>query len=101
MPNWVNVRIRTPWSTRRFSASIPRAPVAVLLPAGGCNEWDRPGAPLHDAAGLAAFCDEMRRRCPGNASLHELDCHINDAEFAAKALEIFDSWIASGVVNGG
>ncbi|WP_435660259.1 Tm-1-like ATP-binding domain-containing protein [Leisingera caerulea] len=78
-----------------------RAPVAVLLPAGGCNEWDRPGAPLHDAAGLAAFCDEMRRRCPGNASLHELDCHINDAEFAAKALEIFDSWIASGVVNGG
>ncbi|UWQ84311.1 Tm-1-like ATP-binding domain-containing protein [Leisingera caerulea] len=78
-----------------------RAPVAVLLPAGGCNEWDRPGAPLHDAAGLAAFCDEMRRRCPGNASLHELGCHINDAEFAAKALEIFDSWIASGVVNGG
>ena len=78
-----------------------RAPVAVLLPAGGCNEWDRPGAPLHDAAGLAAFCDEMRRRCPGNANLHELGCHINDAEFAAKALEIFDSWIASGVVNGG
>ncbi|UWQ42266.1 Tm-1-like ATP-binding domain-containing protein [Leisingera aquaemixtae] len=78
-----------------------RAPVAVLLPAGGCNEWDRPGAPLHDAAGLAAFCDEMRRRCPGNASLHELDCHINDAAFAAKALEILDSWIASGIVQGG
>ncbi|QDI76682.1 MULTISPECIES: Tm-1-like ATP-binding domain-containing protein [Leisingera] len=78
-----------------------RAPVAVLLPAGGCNEWDRPGAPLHDAAGLAAFCDEMRRRCPGNASLHELDCHINDAAFAAKALEILDSWIASGIVQSG
>ncbi|UWQ46557.1 Tm-1-like ATP-binding domain-containing protein [Leisingera aquaemixtae] len=78
-----------------------RAPVAVLLPAGGCNEWDRPGAPLHDAAGLAAFCEEMRRRCPGNASLHELDCHINDAAFAAKALEILDSWIASGIVQGG
>ncbi|WP_411352276.1 Tm-1-like ATP-binding domain-containing protein [Leisingera aquaemixtae] len=78
-----------------------RAPVAVLLPAGGCNEWDRPGAPLHDAAGLAAFCEEMRRRCPGNASLHELDCHINDATFAAKALEILDSWNASGIVQGG
>ncbi|UWQ25634.1 Tm-1-like ATP-binding domain-containing protein [Leisingera aquaemixtae] len=78
-----------------------RAPVAVLLPAGGCNEWDRPGAPLHDAVGLAAFCEEMRRRCPGNASLHELDCHINDAAFAAKALEILDSWIASGIVQGG
>ncbi|MFY0309026.1 Tm-1-like ATP-binding domain-containing protein [Leisingera sp. D0M16] len=77
-----------------------QAPVAVLLPKGGCNEWDRPGAPLHDAAGLAAFCSEMRRSCPENASLHELDCHINDAEFAAKALEILDSWIASGVVKG-
>ncbi|WP_264210895.1 Tm-1-like ATP-binding domain-containing protein [Leisingera thetidis] len=76
-----------------------RAPVAVLLPRGGCNEWDRAGAPLHDAAGLAAFCGEMRRSCPGNASLHELDCHINDAEFAAKALEVLDGWIESGAVK--
>jgi uncharacterized protein (UPF0261 family) len=43
----------------------------------------------------------MRRSCPENASLHELDCHINDAAFADKALEILDSWIASGIVKGG
>ncbi|UWQ27874.1 Tm-1-like ATP-binding domain-containing protein [Leisingera sp. M523] len=77
------------------------APVAVLLPAGGCNEWDRPGAPLHDGEGLAAFCDEMRASCPGNAVLHELDCHINDAAFSGKALEILDGWISSGVVKTG
>ncbi len=78
-----------------------KAPVAVLLPAGGCNEWDRPGAPLHDGEGLAAFCDEIRAFCPENAVLHELDCHINDAAFAGKALEILDGWIASGVVKTG
>ncbi|WP_027256349.1 Tm-1-like ATP-binding domain-containing protein [Leisingera aquimarina] len=78
-----------------------KAPVAVLLPAGGCNEWDRPGAPLHDGEGLAAFCDEMRDSCPVTAELHELDCHVNDAEFSAKALEILDGWISSGVVNPG
>lgn len=78
-----------------------QAPVTVLLPAGGCNEWDRLGAPLHDAEGLAAFCEEMRERCPENAELHELDCHINDADFCAKTLEILDGWIASGVVKTG
>ena len=81
--------------------STATAPVAVLLPAGGCNEWDRPGAPLHDADGLEAFRAEMRASCPRNAALHDLECHINDQAFADKALEIFDAWIASGVVKGG
>jgi uncharacterized protein (UPF0261 family) len=75
------------------------APVALLLPTAGCNEWDRPGAPLHDGEGLAAFCDEMRKSCPMQAELHALDCHINDSEFADKVLEILDGWIASGVVQ--
>ena len=30
-------------------------PTVFLLPTLGCHEWDRPGAPLHDAGGLAAF----------------------------------------------
>ncbi|MEX5598936.1 Tm-1-like ATP-binding domain-containing protein [Pseudophaeobacter sp. C1-32P7] len=77
------------------------APVAVLLPEQGCNEWDRPGGDLHDAEGLSAFCDEMRAACPGNATLHALDCHINDAAFAEKALEIFDGWVAEGLIPQG
>lgn len=81
--------------------STAKAPVAVLLPAGGCNEWDRPGAPLHDGDALAAFCDQMRSGCPANAELHELECHINDAEFSSKVLEILDGWISSGVVKTG
>jgi uncharacterized protein (UPF0261 family) len=29
---------------------------------------------------------------------HRIECHINDAEFADKALEIFDDWRAKGVI---
>lgn len=75
------------------------APVALLLPTGGCNEWDRPGADLHDAAGLAAFCDEVTNKCPDNVTLHSLDCHINDEAFTAKALQVFDAWLADSTIS--
>lgn len=77
------------------------APVTLLLPLQGCNEWDRAGAPLHDAEGLAAFCDEIRARCPDNVTLVEMDTHINDAAFADKVLEIFDGWVRDGIVRTG
>jgi uncharacterized protein (UPF0261 family) len=81
--------------------SDAKAPVAFFLPTGGCNEWDRPGAPLHDADGLAAFCDEMRRACPANVTLEELACHINDAQFSARVLALFDDWVAQGLIPRG
>ncbi|WP_137702449.1 Tm-1-like ATP-binding domain-containing protein [Marimonas lutisalis] len=74
-------------------------PVEFLLPLQGCNEWDREGADLHDAEGLAAFCAEVRSCVPANVTLHALDSHINDAAFSEKALEIVDRWIAEGVVK--
>ncbi len=74
------------------------SPTVLLLPKGGCGEWDRPGAELHDPAGLAAFCDEMIASCPGNTDLHQLDCHINDPAFADFALQILDGWIDNGTV---
>jgi uncharacterized protein (UPF0261 family) len=73
----------------------------LLLPLQGCNEWDRPGAPLHDAKGLAAFIDEMRRRCPANTELREIDAHINDEAFAGAALAVLDAWVAGGTVASG
>lgn len=75
------------------------APITLLMPLGGCGEWDRPGADLHDAKGLSAFMDELRNTCPDNVTKVELDCHINDAEFAEKALAIFDEWVAQGIVE--
>ena len=74
-------------------------PSAFILPCGGCNEWDRPEGPLHDAEGLAAFCATMEEVIPPNTTLHRLDCHINDAGFTEKVLEVFDDWVARGIVR--
>jgi len=70
-----------------------------LLPTQGGNEWDRPGAPLHDADGLSAFCDEVRKTCPDNVDLVELDCHINDDMFSQTVLQLFDTWVEQGIVE--
>ncbi len=75
-----------------------KGPVTLLLPNQGGNEWDRPGGPLSDPEGLAAFLGEIRTGCPANVTLVELDAHINDPAFAEAALAQIDSWIAAGVL---
>jgi uncharacterized protein (UPF0261 family) len=76
-------------------------PATLFLPVQGCNEWDRAGAPLSDAAALAEFCDEIRAAWPANVRLVELDAHINDAAFSDAVLAAFDAWVADGVVPPG
>ena len=76
-----------------------KGPVAVILPEDGLGEWDRKGADLHDAAGLAEFLTEIEATLPANVTAHRIPCHINDAAFADKALEIFDGWCADGTVQ--
>ena len=76
-----------------------KGPVNLILPLEGGNEWDRPGGPLHDAEGLAAFIDEIRALCPDNVTLIELESHINDAAFSDRVLAEFDAWVVSGVVT--
>ena len=75
-------------------------PVVLILPLQGGNEWDRPGGPLSDPEGLAAFIEEIRTQCPANVQLVELDAHINDPAFAETALEVLDGWRASGALRG-
>ncbi len=75
------------------------APVTLLVPEHGCGEWDRPGAPLNDPEGLAAFVAALTADVPDNVSLRRLDCHINDDAFAKAALAVFDDWLASGIVR--
>ena len=76
-----------------------KGPAVFLMPEQGCNEWDRAGADLHDAEGLAAFSDEMKKACPANVTLQALDCHINDAGFTDAALAVFDGWLADGTIQ--
>lgn len=87
---------------RAHSAQLAKAqsPTAILLPQLGFGEWDREGADLHDKAGLAAFLAELEATLPANVERHRIDGHINDAIFAARALEVFDDWRAKGIVAG-
>lgn len=71
-------------------------PTCLLLPTQGIEGWDRPGQPLHDPAGLAAFVDETQRHVPPNVRLELLDAHINDDAFCDAALRVFDAWVAEG-----
>lgn len=73
-------------------------PVSMILPEHGLGEWDREGADLHNPDGLAAFLTEVEATLPETVMTHRIACHINDAEFADKALEIFDGWCADGTV---
>ena len=75
------------------------APVHLLLPLHGIEEWDRPGEPAHDPAALAEFFAELRDTLPASVQRTELDCHINDPAFADAALAVLDHWIAGGVVG--
>jgi uncharacterized protein (UPF0261 family) len=68
---------------------------AFVMPLAGCNEWDRDGAPLHDAAGLAAFTEAMKDSLPANAEWHPIEGHINDPAFCEKVLGIFDTWMGT------
>ena len=76
-----------------------KAPVHVLLPTQGIEEWDKLGQPAHDPQALDAFIDELRCSIQAPALLSEIDAHINDEAFTNKALEIFDAWVADGTVK--
>ncbi|MEP6068439.1 MAG: Tm-1-like ATP-binding domain-containing protein [Paracoccaceae bacterium] len=78
-----------------------KGPVTMILPEKGLGEWDREGADLHNADGLAAFLNEIESSLPANVSAQRIPHHINDAGFAEKALEIFDAWCADGTVQAG
>jgi uncharacterized protein (UPF0261 family) len=75
-----------------------KGPTAFLLPQKGIHAWDLPGHELHDAESHKTYVDEFRRSIKPPVQLHDLDAHINDPVFVTKALEIFDSWMAQGLI---
>jgi uncharacterized protein (UPF0261 family) len=92
---------------REFARELARrlrqaqGPTHLVLPLQGIEEWDRPGAPLHDPAGLAALFAELDVCDLGAAELSRVNAHINDAAFAAHALTVFDAWLAQGLIPKG
>lgn len=78
-----------------------RAATAFILPAGGIQQWDQQGEPLHEPDALAAFLDEMRASVPDGVAFHEIEGHINSPQFVETALRILDGWVAEGIVPKG
>ena len=75
------------------------APVHVILPVRGIEEWDRPGQPAHDPEGLQAFIDEMRNAVAPPLRMTEVDAHINDKAFSDAVLKLFDEWVELGLIG--
>ena len=75
--------------------ALAKGKSAFIMPLRGCHEWDREGAPLHNASGVAAFADALRAEIPEATEWIELDAHINDAAFCDKVLEVFDAWFGT------
>ena len=76
-----------------------RGPIHLVLPLQGIEEWDRPGAPLHDAEGLEALMDECGQCDWARAEVSRIDAHINDAAFVQQVLKVFDDWLARGLLK--
>ena len=90
-------------TARTIGQKLERAwgPVAFILPTDGIQQWDQEDEPLHDAEGLKAFVDAMRLAVKPPVELHEISDHINSTAFATKALDVFDAWVANGIIPAG
>lgn len=79
--------------------SKSKAPVHVLMPTQGIEEWDRVGGDAHDPEAFADFLDEMGKSFQDPIKYEELNCHINDEAFAIRALQVCDGWLKDGTVK--
>ncbi|RWG06114.1 Tm-1-like ATP-binding domain-containing protein [Mesorhizobium sp.] len=71
--------------------SQAKGPCLVLWPANGVSDYDREGGIFRDALADAAWLSAVKRNLPAGIECRELDCHINDPEFADAAV----AWIVS------
>jgi uncharacterized protein (UPF0261 family) len=82
---------------RKLSAAV--GGVSVLLPRRGVSAIDRQGQPFDDPQAREALVAALRASGPG-LDIRELDCHINDGEFAralaARLLELMGAAAAKG-----
>lgn len=65
-------------------AAASTGPVALMLPLQGVSAIDRTGQSFDDPQARQALYDAIRQN-HGAVELIEMDCHINDREFAAAA----------------
>jgi uncharacterized protein (UPF0261 family) len=77
---------------RKLSAA--RGPAAVLLPLAGVSAIDRSGQPFDDPLARGKLFAAIRQHLSG-PELVEMDCHINDPQFADTAASELIAMIAA------
>jgi uncharacterized protein (UPF0261 family) len=76
---------------RKLSAA--RGPVALFVPLAGVSMIDAEGQPFHDPEADDALFSALRENLGGNVELHEMDCNVNDPEFATAMADKLDSYL--------
>jgi uncharacterized protein (UPF0261 family) len=76
---------------RKLSAAT--GPVALFVPLRGVSMIDAEGQPFHDPEADAALFAALREGVGGNVELVELDCNVNDPEFADAMVAKLDSFV--------
>jgi len=66
-----------------------RGPVKFLFPTRGWSSLDREGSVLYAPEEDKVFVEELRRNLKPEIGIEELDCHLEDAEFALALVEAF------------
>ena len=68
---------------------------SVLIPGRGFSDADQPGRPLYAPDTDHEFAGALRAGLGGAVSVTEVDCHINDPEFAAALVREYQRLSAS------
>jgi uncharacterized protein (UPF0261 family) len=66
-----------------------KGPVKFLFPTRGWSSLDREGSVLHAPEEDRVFVEELKRNLKPEIGVEELDCHLEDAEFARALVEAF------------
>ena len=82
---------------RRIARKLTAAtgPTALFLPLDGVSMIDAEGQPFHDPEADAALFDALREGLDGSVELVEMDCNVNDPEFAAAMVAKLDEYMGA------
>lgn len=70
-------------------ANAAKGPVKIVVPSRGFSSVDREGNDFFDPETDRVFSETVREKVKPGVEVIELDLHINDPEFAQKAVDVF------------
>jgi uncharacterized protein (UPF0261 family) len=78
---------------RLYSEKLNKAtgPVKVLFPTRGWSSIDKEGTVLHNPEEDRIFLDVLKKLLKVRIDIEEVDCNLEEPDFALKLVESFDS----------